>query len=71
VAKTGKDSFFLANDPKLLEIMQQQGLHFAVSIVPAVKDGRLGYSHAMGDFLERMMVRSGNVNEACGGYRLW
>lgn len=65
-AATGKDAYFLANDPKLLEIMQRQGLHFAVHTIPAVKDGRLGYARSMGDFLDRMMVKSGNVNEACG-----
>jgi hypothetical protein len=66
-AQPGKDSsYFLANDPKLLEIMEQQGLQFAVHIIPAAKDGRLGYAHSMGDFLGRMMVKSGNVNEACG-----
>ncbi len=61
-----KDSFFLANDPKLLDIMDRQGLQFALHTIPAVKDHRLGYTHSMGDFLQRMMVKSGNVNEACG-----
>jgi hypothetical protein len=66
-AQSGKkDSFFLANDPKLLDIMDRQGLQFALHSIPAVKDHRLGYTHSMGDFLERMMVKSGNVNEACG-----
>jgi len=46
--------------------MERQGLHFAVHIIPAVKDGRLGYAHAMEDFVERMMVKSGTVNEVCG-----
>jgi hypothetical protein len=65
-AQTGKDSFFLANDPKLLDILERQGLQFALHTIPAVKDYRLGYTHSMGDFLDRMMVKSGNVNEACG-----
>ena len=58
----------MANDPKLLEIMEQQGLHYALHTIPAVKEARLGYSHALGDFLERMLVKSGSVNEACGGW---
>lgn len=65
-AQTGKHSFFLANDPRLLAIMEHQGLQFALHTIPAVKEHRLGYTHSMGDFLDRMMVKSGNVNEACG-----
>jgi hypothetical protein len=35
-AQTGKDSFFLANDPKLLDIMERQGLQFALHTIPVM-----------------------------------
>jgi hypothetical protein len=72
-AEGQKNSFFLANDSGLLDIMNQQGLQWATHLVPAVKDDRLGIDRTLLQFAERSLVRGGSVLDLCGEcqYRTW
>lgn len=71
-AKTGKDSFFLATDANLLQIMRDQGLDWAVSYMSALKpeNGRLGIDHLLYSLAERNIVTTGNIKDVLGELQL-
>lgn len=69
-AKAGQgsqDSFFLATDPRLLQIMLDLRMAWAVSMVPMVKDERLGMGPGLHKLVIRGLVKAANIKDTVGG----
>lgn len=69
-AKAGQevpDSYFLATDPRLLQIMLDLRMSWAVNMVPMVKDERLGMGPGLHKLVIRGLVKAANIKDTVGG----
>lgn len=64
--KKANGNFFLATHPKLIEIMDSQGLSWATSYLRAVKGERVGLELMLGELMARGVVKSGNIKDYVG-----
>lgn len=59
--KDTRDSFFMASDKSLLEIMQQQGLRCFVDIMDLHRGARVGLNAFLAKFILHAVVKAGTI----------
>lgn len=72
-AKAGQemqDSYFLTTDPHLLQIMLALRMSWGVSMVPMVKDERLGMGPGLHKLVVCGLVRAANIKDTVGGLQI-